>query len=308
MMIQVVPATSQDETVAFFPGGPEKLLGILTRPTVDPLGTAVVLIPTGAGTRDSINRNRLWVRLARKVAGLGYHAVRFDYHGAGESTGIEDRLRLDRPVLDDLVGAVDWATSEGVSNFILVGSCYGARAALSYAPRSPGLQGVVLATPPLLDMAQGERAGTFMAIEWTFGQYLRQAMSRKVLRGLLDRERRRAYAVVAKTKARDVGSRLRGARSAERVTPNFLRPLEHVIVKGVPVLFLYGERDDAYEEFEQARSGQLGRHLERAGAQVEVAVLPGKIHAFSTVRAQEIVMDRIADWLVRLPTTTGTGR
>jgi dienelactone hydrolase len=302
-----VAATSQHEIPGFFPAGREWIFGILTRPTVEPVGTAVVLVPTGAGTRDSINRNRLWVRLARRAAGLGYHAVRFDYHGAGESTGIEDQLRIDRPIVQDLDGAVEWVKSQGVAEFILVGSCYGARAALSYAPGAPGLRGLVLATPYLRDMAQGERVATLRAIEWSLGQYLRRAMSVRVLRRLRDRDKRRAYGTVAKRKVAALGSRLLGRR-AERASPNFLDPLGQVLDRNVPVLFLYGEQDDAYEEFEASKGGRFGRLLERHSARVDVDVLPGRLHAFSTVQAQDAAMERITNWLAqRLPSADMSG-
>jgi pimeloyl-ACP methyl ester carboxylesterase len=240
----------------------------------------------------------MWVRVARKVAGLGYHAVRFDLHGSGESTGEEERLRLDRPFIDDLAGAVRWVEGHGVSDFLLVGSCYGARAALSFAPRVQRLRGVVLATTYLSDMRQGERLAVRMAAEWTLGRYLRRALSPRVLRGWRDRDRRRTYATVARTKWREMSSRMRpGGQYANRVGPSFLEPLEGILDRDVPVLFLYGDQDDSLEDFERARAGSLGEILTRAGQLAEVAVLPGKVHAFSTVRVQEAAMERIIAWL-----------
>jgi dienelactone hydrolase len=292
-------AGARQESPGFFPAGQETLFGIITRPVGEPLGTAVVLVPTGAGTRDSINRNRLWVGLARRVAGLGFHALRFDLHGSGESTGITELLRLDRPFTEDVEGAVRWTTAHGVSSSVLVGSCYGARAALAFARESSNLRGIVLATPYVRDMAQGERVATLMAVEWSSGQYLRRAFSRRVLRGLLDRERRRAYFRVAKARWRRAAWRLRQGGRSDWVSPNFLDPLAALVERRTPILFLFGEEDDAYHDFQRAKEGRLGRLLEKAGSLAEVAVLPGRIHAFPTVDGQEKVVDRISEWLLR---------
>jgi pimeloyl-ACP methyl ester carboxylesterase len=297
-----VLAHSQHERPVFLSAGSELLFGVLTEPVGEPVGTAVVLVPGGAGTRESINRNRIWVRLARQLGGLGYHALRFDFHGSGESTGVEERLRLDRPFTDDLQGAARWVEAQGVSSLVLVGTCYGARTALSYAPNAPKLGGVVLATPYVRDMAQGERVATLMAVEWSFGQYVRRLFSRRVLRGFLRREKRRAYVRVAKARVRQLARKLRWGRRSDGASPKFIDPLVTLLERRIPVLFLFGEEDYAYEAFLRAKEGRLGRLLEKAGPLVQVAVLPGRIHAFPTTRCQDEVIQRITQWLIDRPT------
>jgi pimeloyl-ACP methyl ester carboxylesterase len=307
-MSSTVRATAQNETPAFFPAGRETLFGILTAPTGEALGTAVVLIPGGAGTQESVNRNRMWVNLARRAAALGYHAFRFDFHGAGESTGSEGRLRLDRPFVDDVTGAVRWIEGQGVSNIILVGSCYGARTALSVAEHIPGLRGLVMAAAYPQDMAQGERAATLMAVEWTFGQYVQRSFSRETLKGILDRERRGVYWRVVKAKARQVAARIAGRRRGTAgASPTFLNPLAALVDRKVPLLFIYGDEDDAYRVFERARKGRMGSLLERAGTAAEVALLRGRIHGLNTVRMQDAALDRIEVWLRELRTNDGHG-
>jgi pimeloyl-ACP methyl ester carboxylesterase len=296
-----IQAEARHERPAFFSAGSESLFGVFTQPVGEPVGTAVILVPTGAGTRDSINRNRIWVRLARQVAGLGFHALRFDFHGSGESTGVEERLRLDRPFTEDVEGAVRWAAGEGVSSVILVGSCYGARTALACAPTVPDLRGVVLTTPYVRDMAQGERVATLMAVEWSLGQYVRRLLSRRVLRGLLDRERRGAYVRVAKAKWRQAARRLRRGGRSDGASPTFIDPLVTLLERRTPVLFVFGKEDYAYQAFLRAKEGRLGRLLEKASSLAEVAVLPGKVHAFPTIRGQDEVVERISQWLLRRP-------
>jgi dienelactone hydrolase len=158
MSLQAV--ASRDEQPVFFPAGPETLFGILTSPPARPRGTAVVLLQ-GAGYVISANHNGLWARLARALAARGWHALRLDYHGVGESTGRFERVRLDRLPTLDLLGAVDWLAGAGVGRAVVVGSCFGARVALEAAPEIAALAGVALLGPPLrvvADDGQADRA------------------------------------------------------------------------------------------------------------------------------------------------------
>lgn len=135
----------------FFPAGGERLFGVFTAPSGDAHGTAVTML-TGGGYITSTHRNRLYVRLARRLAGLGYHSMRFDYRGTGESTGTIDGFLLDQPFVEDVLGAVEWVEGQGVVRHVLVGSCFGARTALAAADHVSGLDSAVLLSAPVRDI------------------------------------------------------------------------------------------------------------------------------------------------------------
>ena len=289
-------ARARDESVAFFPAGDEQLLGILTRPTVAPLGIGFVILAGGA-TPISPNRNRLSVRLCRTLAGMGYHAVRFDYHGAGESTGSVGVVSLAEPHVDDLKGVIAWLETEGVRRVVLAGSCLGSRTALAHAPDVEGLEGLILMSLPLQDMTQGDRAAMKAAREWSLARYLRKALRPSTLRGLLDPRKRVIYRRFARTRVQAVGSRRRSA-NAGYAGPSVLRPLASLARRRVPVLFLYGDRDGFYDEFVADRADQeLGRVLDAAGDAFEVREIAGQVHGFTTLAVQEAVVDEVCRWL-----------
>lgn len=301
-MTSVRQAGSREEIPAFFPAGEETLFGIFTRPTVHPIGVAVIFLPGGGGTRLSTNRNRLWVRLCRRVASLGYHALRCDYRGAGESTGTADKLRLDQPFIADIDGAARWVERQGVSKFILVGSCFGARTALTFAPQHPGVRGLVLISPPTRDYGEGERQVTRMAHEWSIWEYVRRSLRPRTIKGLFHGDRRRTYAKVARAKWR-VGAERRRKDSLKQETVgfsrNFLDPFREVIERKVPVMVIHGEGEPTHGEFQEAITGPVGKLLERAGSMVEVLVAPAPVHGFTAVRSQDAVADLVGDWLDR---------
>jgi hypothetical protein len=124
------------------------------------------------------------------------------------------------------------------------------------------------------------------------------------LSGLLDRDRRRAYARLAREKLRHVAgspdgdSEDRQARYA--MSPRFLEPLRALVDRRLPVSIIYGDAEDFYADFERATSGTLGTILEQSGKTVAVTTIPGKIHGFEDVRAQEKVLDSVTESLARV--------
>lgn len=293
---------SYRETPIFFPAGDETLLGVLTEPRSGSTEGTVVLVPGGAGTLDGVNRNRLWVRLARDLAARGCHVFRFDYHGAGESTGESEPLRLDRPFVSDLKGATRWLTAQGLGQQVLVGSCFGARTALAAAEEIPATRGLVLATPFVRDVEQGQRMATLMAVGWSPREYLRRAVTLRTVRGLFDRGRRDVYLTVARAKVRALTGRGASGHVGGRksmVSRNFLDPFQSVVSRSIPTLLLFGEDDDAYHEFLQEREGVLGRILDGTGRLIDVETIPGRIHGLRSLVSQESFLSHTQVWLKR---------
>lgn len=298
----VTSMSTATEHPIFFRAGDETLFGVLTEPTSGSLGTALVLLP-GGGYLGSTNRNRLSVRLCRQAANGGYHALRFDYHGVGESTGVVERFSLDQPFVDDLLGAVDFLERQDIGQFVIAGTCFGARTALAAAASIQGLVSVILISPPVRDFAMGDRKSTRLASGHGLIDHLRRALRPHVMRGLVQPNVRRRY-------ARLVGAALRQRAAPRRAappyaagdgspprSPDFVSTLESLVSREVRILILFGTDEDLYDDFERARSGRLGPVLRRAGSLVRVETFPGHVHGFSTIEVQDWVTDTIARWL-----------
>jgi pimeloyl-ACP methyl ester carboxylesterase len=291
-------ATTSHERPVFFRAAGEDLFGIITEPTVKPKDVALVLLAGGAVPAP--NRNRLSVKVARRVAALGYHALRLDYHGVGESSGEVGSYRLDRPFVDDVLAAVRCVNEYGVRDVVLVGTCFGARTALACADRIPALRGIGLLAPPTRDFEMGTPK-----IEATpASHYLRRAFSTRVLRGFFDARRRRWYFRVARTKMR-AALRLSpalpgpGRGAARAASPHFSEPLAKLAARGTPVLLAYGTEDDVYGPFRDARR-ELAATLEAPGSRIQERTIPGRIHGLSRLAVQDAVATLIEEWLVGL--------
>lgn len=290
-------AGEYQEQPVFFPARKDDLFGVFTRTTKSPNGIAVVFL-TGGGWIPATNRNRLSVRLARTVAASGFHAMRIEYHGVGESTGFIRRYSLRRPFVDDVLGAIRWLEGQGISEVVLVGSCFGSRTLLAAVDQIPGLRGVILLAPPVRDM----EAGTKKVDQTPVSAYARKAFSTRGARGLLDKRRRSILTRIVGAKLRMLGRRARrrlGPRSRPEVAVSkiFLSSISSLARRRVPALFVYGEREQFFAEFRNGLAGGLGRIVRRAGPLFQLRTMRGTVHGFTHLTVQDQVVDIVNDWL-----------
>jgi alpha/beta superfamily hydrolase len=299
--------TSSNERPAFMACTSGTLFGVLTSPKRDALGVGVILLPGGAINNTAFGRNRVGVSLARRLATRGFHVMRFDYHGIGDSDG-ESVFRLDEPFVEDVRAVVTWMRSSQIERFVLVGTCFGARTALAAAVDIPGIMGLVLSSMPVLVDPHERRVS-----EWSFVRYVATNLSLEKLRRLRSVSARRRFATLVVRRARLV-TQLLGHKQAVKtrvrsVSPAVVGALGRIVEKHTEVLFLFGAGDPSYQHFKEAERGELGTILSTAVPPVEVrSDLDGALHVFTDLSSQRTFVDVIDEWLGRgdrLATWTG---
>jgi pimeloyl-ACP methyl ester carboxylesterase len=299
-------ATAVDEQPVFFPAAGEDLFGIVTTPPGVRRGIAAVVLSgggvRGAGGTPSPGRNRVWVRLARRLAGAGFHAFRIDYRGVGDSSGESPEYRLDRPFVDDVEGAADWLRAEGINELVLLGACFGGRTALAAAAGGlDGVRGVAVYGSPVRDFEHGARLES-LPLSW----WARRARSMSLER-LLDPERRAAYRRLAGRKLRR-SVRRRAAGETERfqwVSPVLVSHLQALVDRGIPVLLVYSEHDDFYQDLCRGRQGPIGPLLDHELVRLELVA--AKVHGLTSRIAQQAVIDATERWLLEVVAPTQVG-
>ena len=293
---QLTPAYVEEPV--FFDTTRGRGFGIVTMPATGTPHTGFVILP-GAGTPFSVNRNRLSVRICRELAPLGYAAMRCDYHGTGESTGVVEGFSLTHPFTEDVVGAVARLREMGVRRVVLAGSCYGGRCALAAAAQIDDVEALLLLATTPRDYDRGERKSTKAAESWGLGRYVLEALRPRRLRGLFDRRARRSYAKYARAKLRAMGSRARpGDRPEEPqlVARGYERQIRRLLQRGVPIVQLFGTDDSSLEEYRLAAAGPLADAIDAAPGLVEVRTIPGKIHGFLNPPVQDGVVEDVVGW------------
>jgi pimeloyl-ACP methyl ester carboxylesterase len=291
-LAELIPAYV--ERPVFFDTSRGRVFGIVTLPASGTPHTGFVILP-GAGSPITVNRNRLSVRVCRDLAALGYAAMRCDYHGTGESTGVVEGFRLDEPFTEDVLAGVARLREFGVRPVVLAGSCYGGRCALAAATELDDVAALLLIATTPRDYERGERKSTKAAESWGLGRYVAEAVRPRRIRGLFNRKSRRHYAKYARAKLQAVRSRDE-TQEPTLVAPSYERHYRRLLKRGVPIVQMFGQDDSSNEEYGLAASGPLADALDAAPGLVQVRTIPGKIHGFLNPPVQDAVVEEILAW------------
>ena len=117
------------ERPLFF-GADQGLFGIY-HPPVAPATQAVLLCPPLG--QDHIRSHRLYRQLANALAAAGMPALRFDFHGSGDSAGDSTDIRWDRCLADTTAAAAELRQLSGCDRIALFGARLGGSVALAAA-------------------------------------------------------------------------------------------------------------------------------------------------------------------------------
>jgi pimeloyl-ACP methyl ester carboxylesterase len=140
-------------------------------------GCCVLLLSPGIKGR--IGPHRLYLKLAERLVPMGFHVLRFDFHGLGDSEGDAEEsvladlyhaIQVGRYV-DDTLDAMDWMEStHRIDWFIGSGLCGGSITALLAASRDSRIRALLgIGLPVILDGGELTR-GRFLT-----GQQTREA-------------------------------------------------------------------------------------------------------------------------------------
>lgn len=112
-------------------GETAELVGVVTEPAPDAGEGLPAVILLNAGILHRVGPSRMNVRIARRLATDGFASLRFDFSGIGDSEPRPDRLAFDESSVQEIREAMDHLErTRGTEEFVLVGLCSGADAAL----------------------------------------------------------------------------------------------------------------------------------------------------------------------------------
>lgn len=271
------------EQLVRIPFEDEHMTGILTIP-----GEAnghSVLIPWGAGAYPSSGRNRLRARFARHLAERGFHSLRFDYLGVGESTGTYRRGDLGNPFTQDTRVAAEWLVDRAPHRLLIVANCFGAWSVCAAASELPPTEGVCLINSPLGRDHSTVRADRLASLPWLEG------MRTVTMDKLKSRAHRRAYKnFVVRRFKRWLGPHPAHVRSAP-----YRRGLDVFLSRNTRLLLLYGN-DDFREDLDLAMAGPLGKRLLQAPT-VRLVFVDERLSGCAALAAQRVLFEQVVPWL-----------
>lgn len=139
-----------------------KLFGILHQPSIDRFkGKAIIILSPGIKSR--VAPHRLYVKMARKFVAMGFHVLRFDFSGLGDSEGIVEHenvadfygsIQIGKYIADTKAAMDFLSSTYNVKKFILAGLCGGAITGLLTGAQDSRVDSLIgLAIPVILDGA-----------------------------------------------------------------------------------------------------------------------------------------------------------
>ncbi len=120
----------------------ERMIATITEPPSAQLNKTIILLNSGILQRSGMGR--LQVRLARELAQLGYHCLRLDFSGVGDSPRQRSsKSQYDRWVEETLTAAEYAGRELGAREIVILGNCTGGEIAVRAAMADSRITGIV---------------------------------------------------------------------------------------------------------------------------------------------------------------------
>jgi len=254
------------------------------------------------------HRNRMWVQGARHLAVRGFASFRFDYHGVGDSGGESAAVDPNYPYRDDTLAVISHLRSAlGHRRFVLFGSCFDARTALSaFAGEADAIEGLVFMAAPVMKMEDMVRAD---ADRKSWGHIL-GALRRPANWIALANPQRWGYMgmVLGRVARRSIqrsddrgngnGHSIIGPVPRLPLSLGFLEQFDALARSRARALFLYGSEDREYVSFREAESTLWPKLSAEARERLVIEIWDGKVHDGTLdMPVQRRIVARVIEWI-----------
>ncbi len=246
-----------ERQVTFSNGRGERLAGMLHLPPGEAGSLGVILCHGMVSSKESLKL----VHLGESLGRAGYTALRFDFTGAGESTGEFGSITCTRQV-EDLKAAHVLLMQRGVARVAILGSSMGGTTALVYAGAAEGVAALVTLAVPFNPRELLER------------DFPPEAVAAWRARGFIEFD-------------------------GHRLTTDFLEEALTLVVAAAvaritcPVLVIHGDADPTVP-VEQARQLHAALHGEK-----RLCILPGADHRFTREDDRGAALRQAEEWMAR---------
>jgi pimeloyl-ACP methyl ester carboxylesterase len=288
-----------------------RLFGIVHLPESERRNPVPVIL-LSPGVKSRVAPHRLYVKLARHLAGLGYLVLRFDFAGLGDSEGeLHEAWAADfygtvqkGRYVDDTRAAMDWMQrTYGASKFILAGLCGGAITGLLAGAHDARVDALVaLGLPVLLD-GKGIDSTKYLTTgeldQWREGYKAKLADPQSWLRLLTLRSNYHViYRVIMGWWKKREPAPAGGAPPEPAGNFNSLVPQAlEAMISTRRVLLVFGEADRLYPIYDERLAQPCGAMLSRYRDNIEACVVPAANHTFSLPIWEEAMRSRLDQWL-----------
>lgn len=273
------------------------LRGVLHEPD-PPVARGVCILLLSPGIKGRVGPHRLYLKLAARLVPMGFHVLRFDYHGLGDSEGeLSERALADMynsiqagRYVGDTIAAMDWMQKTfGIRRFVGSGLCGGSISALVTAESDTRIECLLgIGLPTVLEGGPENwaRILTQQQIESLRGSYVRKVLDPKswgrlvsgksdykviwrVMRGWMS-GRKKATASAAPAKA-----------ETDSTNPRFASAFLAMLRSRRPMLLLFSGADRLHGQFQENFEAHHADDLGPLKQHYQVQVIPDANHVLS---------------------------
>jgi pimeloyl-ACP methyl ester carboxylesterase len=176
----------REQAVLF--GARRRLFGILATPppeTARPDLPAIIML--NAGTVHRVGSHRLYVPMARRWANLGFHVLRVDLSGIGDSPvpeGCTENLTYPRDGLDDVRAAMDFLKeTTKIGRFVVTGLCSGGDLAFQLGFKEPRVASAIMINPRTFLVNDLNMVDSYEQARWYQQSVTQSDKWKKLIRG-----------------------------------------------------------------------------------------------------------------------------
>lgn len=270
-------------------GTTASLVGVLTEAAGGADADRPAFLFLNSGILHRVGSCRMHVRLARALSAAGYHCLRFDYSGIGDSDQRRDSLSFEESAVVETREAMDYlAKAKGTKRFVLMGLCSGADMAHETAVADERVAGLVM-----LD------AWAYKTLGYKLRRYGPKLLDLGSWRNSLGIRWRRFRGTHA-----DRRTCVPGSEGVEYEVPKYVRvfpPRERVskdikgfVARGIRMYYLW---TGGLEEYNHRGQHQATFRDVRFGSLLREEHLPDADHILTGLSHQEYVVRSVVSWM-----------
>jgi hypothetical protein len=280
-----------ERALRFGDGG--SLVGVLTDPPDDVArrdSPAVILL--GAGIVHRVGPHRLYVKIARQLARMGFVVFRFDFSGIGDSSARGDALPMEQSAIIETREAMDCLSSiRNVDRFVLVAICSGAGFSFQTARTDPRVVGVSLLN------AAGHRWGTSHELARTMVHHYWRMLWSPSFRGKNWRKLTTLsfdWSGVLTAAGQRLRTIIDGADPSGEHEP-LVAAFHGLLERGVRLQVVYSEGDEGWDYYQVF----LRKHLRglESHPDFSLTIVEGANHTFTLLSHQAAIIRMLSTWL-----------
>jgi pimeloyl-ACP methyl ester carboxylesterase len=288
------------------------LHGMLHEPEVS-RARGVCMLLLSPGIKGRVGPHRLYLKIAGPLVAMGFHVLRVDYYGLGDSGGELDEIVMadmynsiqGGRYVDDTIAAMDWMSANcGVSRFVGSGLCGGSISALLTAQRDARIHSLLgIGLPSTLE-GGAENFDRFMSrgqLQQEGRTYLRKLLSLEAWRRFLSGKS--GYALILRAvrhallPARPKVNQAPADAAPDNANPLFAPAFLAMLKNRRPILLIFSSGDRHRFNFGEKFEERFAPAIRRTGHGYQVHLIDGANHVLSDRRWIDEMLQVTTRWL-----------